>query len=57
MGIDWGQAGITALIGFVGVFVILFILSICVGITSKLVRVFEHKPVEEKKKEEKAVAS
>jgi Na+-transporting methylmalonyl-CoA/oxaloacetate decarboxylase gamma subunit len=57
MGIDWGQAGITALIGFLGVFVILFILAVCVGITSKLVQRFTVKPVEEKKEEKgKAVA-
>jgi Na+-transporting methylmalonyl-CoA/oxaloacetate decarboxylase gamma subunit len=54
--IDWGQAVRIALVGFFGVFIILLILSICVGLTSKLTRLFERKPVEAKKKKEEAIA-
>jgi len=46
---DWKQAGVIAITGFGGVVIVLSILSICVGLTSKLVRTLEHKTVEMKK--------
>ena len=46
----WGRAAEVALVGFGGVFTILIILSITVRITSRVVRLFEKKPVSEKDK-------
>lgn len=48
MEFSWSEAFRVALIGFAGVFVILFILELSLGITNTLVRKFGPKPGEEK---------
>jgi Na+-transporting methylmalonyl-CoA/oxaloacetate decarboxylase gamma subunit len=48
---NWSDAGRIALIGFFGVFIILLILDLSLGIISTLVRKFGSKPTEEKEKE------
>ena len=45
---DWGRAIEVALVGFIGVFTILIILSVTISITSRVVRLFEKKPANEK---------
>lgn len=49
MTFSWGHAAIVALIGFSGVFAILFILSITSGIIGILVRRFTAQSGQEKK--------
>jgi hypothetical protein len=51
MDIDWGQAVRIAFVGFFGVLSILGILAIFVGLSSKMARLFERKPVTEKKED------
>jgi len=48
MDFTWGRATEVALVGFIGVFTILLILSLTVSITSKVVRLLEKKPESEK---------
>lgn len=48
MEFSWGEAARIALVGFVGVFVILFILELSLGVTSTLVRKFGPKTPDEK---------
>lgn len=50
MEFSWGEAIRVALIGFLGVFIILIILELSLGITSSLVRKFGPKSTEEKEK-------
>lgn len=54
MEFSWGEAVRIALVGFTGVFIILFILELSLGITSTLVRKFGPKSTdgkEEKKQQ------
>ena len=51
MEFSWSRAVQVALIGFAGVFIILFILMIGVIITNKLVQLFGQKHGQETKKE------
>ncbi len=48
MAFTWGEAGRVALVGFAGVFIILFILEVSLGLISKLVHKFAPKSVEKK---------
>jgi len=48
MDFSWGRAVEVALVGFIGVFTILLILAITVNITSRVVRLIEKKPENEK---------
>jgi Na+-transporting methylmalonyl-CoA/oxaloacetate decarboxylase gamma subunit len=50
MEFNWSDAGRIALIGFLGVFIILFILEMSLGIISTLVRKYGPKSTEEKEK-------
>lgn len=47
MDFTWGRAVEVALVGFIGVFAILLILSITISITSRVVRLIEKKPESE----------
>lgn len=51
MDFSWARAFEVALVGFVGVFVILLILAIVVGITGKIIPLIEGKISKEKKAE------
>jgi len=54
MDFTWGHAIQVALIGFCGVFVILFVLQVSLVITNKLVRRFVPKQEKEKREKDKA---
>ena len=49
MEFSWGEAVRIALVGFLGVFIILFILQLSLGVTSTIVRKYGPKPSDENK--------
>ena len=50
MPFSWGQAGLVALVGFSGVFVILFVLAVALSVISAVIHRVSSRPAQEEQK-------